>query len=144
MPVEMAEGLLQVLSNRLEGSSRCDLLNSHIYAKYGQPPKELGSGPSSRSHSCTPEPEEGPQSATSFSEREESCSAKVVPPKAEMEPKGAKTESPKAQSDSQLFNQLLVAEGMALSPETQEAATGEFGSGKEGKDIRTRVGLAQY
>ncbi|GAB1301121.1 Cullin-9 [Apodemus speciosus] len=124
VPVEAAEGLLQVLSNRLEGGSRCDLLNSHIYAKYGLPPKELGSSmPSSRSCSCTPEPEEGPQSAASFSEKEESCSTKAVPPKAEMEPTGAKMESPKAQSDSQLFNQLLVAEGMALSPETQEAAT---------------------
>lgn len=143
VPVEMAEGVLQALRNRFEGSNLCDLLSSHIYTKYGLPPKEQGSLQSSRSHSCTPEPEEGSKSAASFSEKEESCKAEAVPPKAEMEPAGTKTESPKAQSDSQLFNQLLMAEGMVLSPETQEAATGEFGSGREGKGIRTRLGLAQ-
>lgn len=144
MPVEMAEGVLQVLSNRFEGSNLCDLLNSHIYTKYGLLPKELGSSQSSRSHSCTPEPEEGSKSATSFSEKEESCKAKAMSPKAEAEPASAKTESPKAQSDSQLFNQLLVTEGMVLPPETQEAATGElFSSGRESRDVRTRLGLAQ-
>lgn len=135
VPVEMAQGVLQVLSNRFEGSNLCDLLNSHIYTKYGLLPKEPGHLPPSRTHSCTSEPEEGSESAASFSEKEES-------PRAEAEPAGAKPESPKAQSDSQLFNQLLVTEGMALAPETQEAATGEFGSGREGEDIRTGLGLA--
>eukprot|EP00073_Rattus_norvegicus_P010904 NP_001178511.1 cullin-9 [Rattus norvegicus] len=116
VPIEMAEGVLQVLSNRFEGSNLCDLLNSHIYTKYGRLPKEPGRLPPSRGHSCTSEPEEGSESAASFSEKEES-------PKAEAEPAGAKPESPKAQSDSQLFNQLLVTEGMALAPETQAAAT---------------------
>ncbi|XP_031203399.1 cullin-9 isoform X3 [Mastomys coucha] len=123
VPVEMAEGVLQALRNRFEGSNLCDLLSSHVYTKYGLPPKEQGSLQSSRSHSCTPEPEEGSKSAASFSEKEEPCKAEAVPPKAEMEPAGTKTESPKAQSDAQLFNQLLMAEGMVLSPETQEAAT---------------------
>lgn len=143
MPIEKAESVLQVLRNRFEGSNLCDLFSSHIYTKYGLLPKELGSSPSSRSHSCTPEPEEGSKSAASCSEKEESCKAKATPPKAEAEPASAKTEFPKAQSDSQLFNQLLVTEGMVLPPETQEAATGEFGSGRESKDIRTRLGLAQ-
>lgn len=143
MPIEMAEGVLQVLSNSFEGSNLCDLLNSHIYTKYGLLPKEPGSLPSSRSHSCTPKPEEGSKSAGSFSEKEESGNAKAGPPKAEAEPAGAKTDSPKAQSDSQLFNQLLVTEGMVLPPETQEAASGEFSSGRESKDIRTRLGSGQ-
>uniref|UniRef100_A0A8C6MUD1 Cullin-9 n=1 Tax=Mus spicilegus TaxID=10103 RepID=A0A8C6MUD1_MUSSI len=123
VPIEMAEGVLQVLSNRFEGSNLCDLLNSHIYTKYGLLPKELGSLPSSRRHSCSPEPEEGSRSAANFSVKEEACRANAVPPEAEMELASAKTEPPKAQSDSQLFNQLLVTEGMALPPETQEAAT---------------------
>lgn len=135
MPIEMAEGVLQVLSNRFEGSNLCDLLSSHIYTKYGLLPKELGSLPSSQSHSCTPEPEEGSKSAASFSEKEESCKAKAMSPKAEAEPAGAKTESPKAQSDSQLFHQLLVTEGMVLPPETQEAATGKFSPGRESRDL---------
>lgn len=143
VPIEMAEGVLQVLSNRFEGSNLCDLLNSRIYTKYGLLPKELGSLPSSRRHSCSPEPEEGSRSAANFSEKEEACRANAVPPEAEMELASAKTEPPKAQSDSQLFNQLLVTEGMTLPPETQEAATGEFGSGREGRDIRTRLGLVQ-
>lgn len=123
VPIEMAEGVLQVLSNRFEGSNLCDLLNSRIYTKYGLLPKELGSLPSSRRHSCSPEPEEGSRSAANFSEKEEACRANAVPPEAEMELASAKTEPPKAQSDSQLFNQLLVTEGMTLPPETQEAAT---------------------
>uniref|UniRef100_G3T5B8 Cullin 9 n=1 Tax=Loxodonta africana TaxID=9785 RepID=G3T5B8_LOXAF len=40
MPVEMAEGLLQVLRNRFEGSTLSDLLNSQIYTKYGLLPDE--------------------------------------------------------------------------------------------------------
>lgn len=122
----MAEGVLQVLSSRFEGSNLCDLLNSRIYTKYGLLPEELSSLPSSRSCSCTPEPEEEPKSGASLSEEEEPCKAK-----AEAEPAALKTESPKAQSDSQLFNQLLVTEGVALSPETQEAAAGKLGSGGE-------------
>uniref|UniRef100_A0A452TS24 Cullin 9 n=1 Tax=Ursus maritimus TaxID=29073 RepID=A0A452TS24_URSMA len=41
VPVEMAEGLLQVLSSRFEGSTLSDLLNSQIYTKYGLLPDEL-------------------------------------------------------------------------------------------------------
>ncbi|CAH7215431.1 Cul9 [Phodopus roborovskii] len=123
VPVEMAEGMLQVLSNRFEGSNLCDLLNSQIYTKYGLMPEDLSSLPSSRSHSCTPEPEEESKSAASISEEEaESYKAKTEASEAEAEPAGPKMEYPKAQSDSQLFSQLLVKEGMALSPETQEAA----------------------
>ncbi|XP_069879789.1 cullin-9 isoform X1 [Dipodomys merriami] len=123
VPIEMAEGLLQVLSNRFEGSTLCDLLNSQIYTKYGLLPDEL-SNLSSRSHSCTPDPEEESKSAAKTLEEEtESPKAKPEPPKAEAEPAKAKSESPMAQSDSHLFNQLLVTEGMALSPETKEEAS---------------------
>ncbi|ERE90640.1 cullin-9-like protein [Cricetulus griseus] len=122
VPREMAEGVLQVLSNRFEGSNLCDLLNSQIYTKYGLMPEDMSSLPSSRSHSCTPELEEESKSAASISEEEaESCKAKIEA--SEAGPAGPKMECPKAQSDSQLFSQLLVKEGMALSPETQEAAT---------------------
>lgn len=143
MPIEVAEGVLQVLSKRFEGSNLCDLLNSQIYTKYGLMPEELSSLSSSWSHSCTPEPEEESKSAASFSEEEaESCKANTEPSKAEAEPAGAKTESPKAQSDSQLFSQLLVTEGMALSPETQEAAAGELssGRGRQGHSNKTCIG----
>uniref|UniRef100_A0A9L0IB25 Cullin 9 n=1 Tax=Equus asinus TaxID=9793 RepID=A0A9L0IB25_EQUAS len=58
VPIEMAEGLLQVLSNRFEGSTLSDLLNSQIYTKYGLLPDEPSSSSSSRSHSCTPDAEE--------------------------------------------------------------------------------------
>uniref|UniRef100_A0A8C6BFQ2 Cullin 9 n=1 Tax=Monodon monoceros TaxID=40151 RepID=A0A8C6BFQ2_MONMO len=44
VPIAMAEGLLQVLSNRFEGSALSDLLNSQIYTKYGLPPKALRRG----------------------------------------------------------------------------------------------------
>lgn len=128
MPVEMAEGLLQVLSNRFEGSTLRDLLNSQIYTKYGLLPDELSSL-SSQSHSCTSDPEEESKSEASFSEEEtESPKAKTESPKAELQPAKTKTEPPMAQSDSQLFNQLLVTEGMVLSPEMKEAASGESGS----------------
>nr|XP_019593955.1 PREDICTED: cullin-9 isoform X1 [Rhinolophus sinicus] len=124
VPVEVAEGVLQVLSNRFEGSTLSDLLNSQIYTKYGQRPGERSSSSSSRSHSCTPDPEEESKSEANFSEEEtESPKAKAEPPKAEAEPAKGKTEPPMAQSDSQLFNQLLVTEGMALAPKMKEAAS---------------------
>ncbi|XP_015984164.2 cullin-9 isoform X1 [Rousettus aegyptiacus] len=124
VPIEVAEGLLQVLRNRFEGSTLSDLLNSQIYTKYGLQPDELSSSSSSRSHPCTPDPEEESRSEAKFSEEEtESSKAKAEPPKAEAEPAKGKTEPPMAQSDSQLFNQLLVTEGMALPPEMKEAAS---------------------
>ncbi|XP_037698580.1 cullin-9 isoform X2 [Choloepus didactylus] len=124
VPIEMAEGLLQVLSNRFEGSILSDLLNSQIFTKYGQLPDEVNSSSSSRSHSCTPDPEEESKLEATFSEGEtESPKTKAESPKAEAEPAKAKVEPPMAQSDSQLFNQLLVIEGMALPPEMKEAAS---------------------
>uniref|UniRef100_A0A8C5KJ64 Cullin-9 n=1 Tax=Jaculus jaculus TaxID=51337 RepID=A0A8C5KJ64_JACJA len=122
VPIEMAEGLLQVLSSRFEGSTLCDLLNSQIYTKYGLLPDELSSLSSSRSGSSTPDPDEESKSASSLLEETGSPKAEAEPLKVEAEPAKVKTEPPKAQSDSQLFNQLLVAEGMALSAETKEAA----------------------
>ncbi|XP_045699196.1 cullin-9 [Phyllostomus hastatus] len=123
VPREVAEGLLQVLSNRFEGSTLRDLLNSHIYTKYGQRPDALGSSPSSRSHSCALGPEGESRLEAKFSRDEtKSSKAKAEPHKAEAEPAKGKTEPPMAQSDSQLFNQLLVTEGMALPPEIKEAA----------------------
>ncbi|XP_012577638.1 PREDICTED: cullin-9 isoform X3 [Condylura cristata] len=123
VPVEMAEGLLQVLSNRFEGTTLSDLLNSQIYTKYGLLPDDLSSLSASQSHSYTPDPEEESKSETNFSEEEEteSSGAKAEPPKTE--PSKGKTEPPVAQSDSQLFNQLLVTEGMTLPPEMKEAAS---------------------
>ncbi|XP_008064313.1 cullin-9 [Carlito syrichta] len=124
VPIEMAEGLLQVLSNRFEGSTLNDLLNSQIYTKYGLLPAESSSSSTSRSHSYTPDPEEESKSEANFSEEEtESPKAKAEAPKVEAEPTKAKTEPPMAQSDSQLFNQLLVTEGMTLPPEIKEAAS---------------------
>ncbi|KAL2791862.1 cullin-9 [Daubentonia madagascariensis] len=124
VPVEMAEGLLQVLSNRFEGSTLNDLLNSQVYTKYGLLPDELSSLSTSRSHSYTPDPQEESKLEANLSEEEtESPKAKAEIPKAEAEHTKAKTEPPMAQSDSQLFNQLLVTEGMALPPEVKEAAS---------------------
>ncbi|XP_033279866.1 cullin-9 isoform X2 [Orcinus orca] len=122
VPIAMAEGLLQVLSNRFEGSALSDLLNSQIYTKYGLPPKALSSSSSSRSHSSSPVLEEESKSEANFSE-EEAESPKAKPLKLEAEPARGKTEPPMAQSDSQLFNQLLVTEGIALPAEMKEAAS---------------------
>uniref|UniRef100_A0A2K6UQ83 Cullin 9 n=1 Tax=Saimiri boliviensis boliviensis TaxID=39432 RepID=A0A2K6UQ83_SAIBB len=122
--VETAEGLLQILSSRFEGSTLNDLLNSQIYTKYGLLSNEPSSLSTSRSHSCTPDPEEESKSEASFSEEEtESPKAKAEVPKTEAEPTKTRTEPPMAQSDSQLFNQLLVAEGMTLPTEMKEAAS---------------------
>uniref|UniRef100_A0A8C9E8J2 Cullin-9 n=1 Tax=Phocoena sinus TaxID=42100 RepID=A0A8C9E8J2_PHOSS len=122
VPIAMAEDLLQVLSNRFEGSALSDLLNSQIYTKYGLPPKALSSSSSSRSHSSSPVLEEESKSEANFSE-EEAESPKAKPLKLEAEPARGKTEPPMAQSDSQLFNQLLVTEGIALPAEMKEAAS---------------------
>ncbi|XP_062953401.1 cullin-9 isoform X2 [Cynocephalus volans] len=127
VPVEMAEGLLQVLSNRFEGSTLSDLLNSQIYTKYALVPDELSSSSSSRSHSYTPDPEEESKSEANFSAEE------TKSPKAK-----AKTEPPMAQSDSQLFNQLLVTEGMVLSLEMKEAAS-EMARGLRGPGPRSSL-----
>nr|XP_023399822.1 LOW QUALITY PROTEIN: cullin-9 [Loxodonta africana] len=139
MPVEMAEGLLQVLRNRFEGSTLSDLLNSQIYTKYGLLPDELSSSSSSRSHSCTPDPGEESKSEADFSEEDtEFPKVKTVSPKAEAEPAKAKVEPPMAQSDSQLFNQLLVTEGMALPPEMKETAS-EMARGLRGPGPRSSL-----
>ncbi|XP_049748576.1 cullin-9 isoform X1 [Elephas maximus indicus] len=139
VPVEMAEGLLQVLRNRFEGSTLSDLLNSQIYTKYGLLPDELSSSSSSRSHSCTPDPEEESKSEADFSEEDtEFPKVKTVSPKAEAEPAKAKVEPPMAQSDSQLFNQLLVTEGMALPPEMKETAS-EMARGLRGPGPRSSL-----
>uniref|UniRef100_A0A8C0KGK3 Cullin 9 n=1 Tax=Canis lupus dingo TaxID=286419 RepID=A0A8C0KGK3_CANLU len=95
VPIEMAEGLLQVLSSRFEGSTLSDLLNSQIYTKYGLLPDELSISSSSRSHSCTPDPEEQSKSEANFSEEEtESPKAKAEPLKADAEPAKGKIEPP--------------------------------------------------
>lgn len=131
--VAMAEGLLQVLRNRFEGSTLSDLLNSQIYTKYGLQPDALSGSSSSQSHSSTPDPEEESKSEANFSEKEiESPKVKAEPLKAEAEPVKGKTEPPMAQSDSQLFNQLLVTEGMALPPGMKDAASGESGAAGRG------------
>ncbi|XP_053769849.1 cullin-9 isoform X2 [Desmodus rotundus] len=124
VPREVAEGLLQVLRSRFEGSTLRDLLSSHVYTKYGQRPDTLSSSSPSRSHFCTLDPEGASKLEAQFSEEEtKSSKAKAEPRKAEAEPAKGKTGSPTAQSDSQLFNQLLVTEGMALPPEIKEAAS---------------------
>ncbi|GAB5571538.1 cullin-9 isoform X3 [Prionailurus iriomotensis] len=139
VPVEMAEGLLQVLSNRFEGSTLSDLLNSQIYTKYALLPDELSISSSSRSHSCSPNPEEESKLEVNFSEEEtESPKAKAEPPKADADTAKGKTEPPMAQSDSQLFNQLLVTEGMVLPPEMKEAAS-EMARGLRGPGPRSSL-----
>lgn len=65
------------------------------------------------------------------------------PPKAEAEPVKGKTEPPMAQSDSQLFNQLLVTEGMALPSGMKEAASGESGAGRGGREVGASPGCPQ-
>ncbi|XP_014443324.1 cullin-9 isoform X2 [Tupaia chinensis] len=120
--VETAESLLRVLSSRFEGSTLSDLLSSQIYTKYRLPP-EGPSSSSSRSRCYSPDPGECKSEATSSEEDTESPKAKAESPEGEAEPAEAKTEPPMAQSDSQLFNQLLVSEGVVLSPETKEAAS---------------------
>ena len=65
---------------------------------------------------------------------------KAQPLKAEAEPVKGKTELPMAQSDSQLFNQLLVTEGMALPAGMKEAAGGESGAGGEGREVGASPG----
>ncbi|XP_006882026.1 PREDICTED: cullin-9 [Elephantulus edwardii] len=133
VPVEMAEGLLQVLRNRFEGSTLGDLLNSQIYIKYGRPSNEQGSSSSSRSHSCTPDPEKC-KSEADFSEQDtESYRAQAA-----AEPTKAKPEPPVAQSDSQLFNQLLVTEGMTFSSKMKEAAS-EMARGFRGPGLRSAL-----
>ncbi|XP_066106934.1 cullin-9 isoform X1 [Saccopteryx bilineata] len=123
VPIEVAEGLLQVLSDRFEGSALSDLLHSQIYTKYRLRPDGPSASSSSRSYSCTPDPEEEPELEARCSEEEtESPKAKAEPRKTEAEPAKGKTEPIKAQSDSQLFNQLLVAEGMALSPKIKKTS----------------------
>lgn len=134
VPVTMAESLLQVLRDRFEGSTLSDLLNSQIYTKYRLQPDALSGSSSSQNHSSTPDPEEESKSEATFSEEEtESPKVKAEPPKAEAEPVKGKTEPPMAQSDSQLFNQLLVTEGMALPSGMKEAASGESGAGRGGQ-----------
>ncbi|XP_030615459.1 cullin-9 isoform X2 [Delphinapterus leucas] len=137
VPIAMAEGLLQVLSNRFEGSALSDLLNSQIYTKYGLPPKALSSSSSSRSHSSSPVLEEESKSEANFSE-EEAESPKAKPLKLEAEPARGRTEPPMAQSDSQLFNQLLVTEGIALPAEMKEAA-GEMARALRGPGPRSSL-----
>ncbi|XP_029799196.1 cullin-9 isoform X1 [Suricata suricatta] len=139
VPVEMAEGLLQVLSSRFEGSTLSDLLNSQIYTKYALLPDELSISSSSRSHSGSPDPEEESKLEASFSEEEtHSPKATAEPPKADADPAKGKTEPPMAQSDSQLFNQLLVTEGMVLAPEVKEAAS-EMARGLRGPGPRSSL-----
>lgn len=141
VPVAMAESLLQVLRNRFEGSTLSDLLNSQIYTKYGLQPDALSGSSSSQNHSSTPDPEEESKSEATFSEEEtESPNVKAQPLKAEAEPVKGKTELPMAQSDSQLFNQLLVTEGMALPAGMKEAAGGESGAGGEGREVGASPG----
>ncbi|XP_075411176.1 cullin-9 isoform X2 [Tenrec ecaudatus] len=125
VPTEMAENLLQVLRTRFEGNILSDLLNSHVYTKYALLPDQPSSSSSSHtSHSCTPDPEEESKSEADFSEEEmEPPKAKAESPEAEAEPAQAQAEPPMAQSDSQLFNQLFVSEGMTLTQEIKEAAS---------------------
>lgn len=134
MPKEVAEGVLQVLWNRFEGSTLSDLLNSKIYTKYGLRPAELSSSSSSPSRSVTPEPEEEFKPEARVSEEETEFSAATAEPHtAEAEPANGETEPPVAQSDSQLFNQLLLTEGLSLSPKIKEAANGELRAGRGGQ-----------
>ncbi|KAM5263615.1 cullin-9 [Ctenodactylus gundi] len=124
VPVELAESLLQVLSNRFEGSALQDLLSSQVYTRYGLPSDAPSSRSSSRSHSCTPGPEEESKVETSFSEEEiEYPKAKAALSQGEGEPAKAEARTPVAQSDSQLFHHLLVTEGAALPQSVKEAAS---------------------
>ncbi|XP_045428592.1 cullin-9 isoform X1 [Pipistrellus kuhlii] len=139
VPKEVAEGVLQILQNRFEGSTLSDLLNSKIYTKYGLRPAELSSSSSSPSRSVTPDPEEEFKPEARFSEEETAFSAATAEPHiAEAEPAKGEAEPPVAQSDSQLFNQLLLTEGLSLSPEIKEAAS-EMASALRGPGPRSSL-----
>lgn len=130
VPVEMAEDLLRTLANRFEGHTLSELLSSQVYAKYRLPAEELSSSLSSRSHCRTPDPGEDCRVEASSSEDEaEPHKAKAELPEAETRPAKAKAKPLVAQSDSQLFNHLLVTEGMTLPPEVKTEANGESNSG---------------
>ncbi|XP_040839355.1 cullin-9 isoform X1 [Ochotona curzoniae] len=123
VPVEMAEDLLRTLANRFEGHTLSELLSSQVYAKYRLPAEELSSSLSSRSHCRTPDPGEDCRVEASSSEDEaEPHKAKAELPEAETRPAKAKAKPLVAQSDSQLFNHLLVTEGMTLPPEVKTEA----------------------
>uniref|UniRef100_A0A7N4V075 Cullin 9 n=1 Tax=Sarcophilus harrisii TaxID=9305 RepID=A0A7N4V075_SARHA len=85
VPMELAQKLVLALSGQCQGSTHSDLLSSHVYSKYGPQPNT--------GHSVSPAPIV-PQ---------DTCTPKAsLPEKIKVE-----AEPPKAQNDSQLFNQLL-------------------------------------
>lgn len=125
--MEMAKGLLQVLEDRLEGTTLSDLLSSQIYIKYGRLPSALGSSPSP-SHSCTSDPQEESHAQAPFSKGDdaESSTAKAEDLTAEIEAAATgQIAPPVAQTDTQLFKQLVVSEGMTLPPEVELTVSGE-------------------
>lgn len=142
VPMEMAKGLLQVLEDRLEGTTLSDLLSSQIYIKYGHLPRALGSSPSP-SHSCTSDPQEESHAQTPFSKGDdaESSAAKAEDPTAEIEAAATgQTAPPVAQSDTQLFKQLVVSEGMTLPPDMELTVSGmvrDF----QGRDSHSKLDL---
>ncbi|XP_074166944.1 cullin-9 isoform X1 [Sminthopsis crassicaudata] len=101
VPMELAQKLVLALSGQCQGSTHSDLLSSHVYSKYGPQPNT--------GHSVSPAPVVS----------QDTCTPKAsLPEKIKVE-----AEPPKAQNDSQLFNQLLVAEGLVLPPELKESAS---------------------
>uniref|UniRef100_A0A5F8GJ24 Cullin 9 n=1 Tax=Monodelphis domestica TaxID=13616 RepID=A0A5F8GJ24_MONDO len=93
--MELAQRLVLALSGQCQGSTLSDLLSSHVYNKYG------------------PQPNTGNSASPAPVAPQDTCTPKAsLPEKIKVE-----AEPPKAQNDSQLFNQLLVAEGAGPSGE---------------------------
>uniref|UniRef100_A0A5F8GSX7 Cullin 9 n=1 Tax=Monodelphis domestica TaxID=13616 RepID=A0A5F8GSX7_MONDO len=91
--MELAQRLVLALSGQCQGSTLSDLLSSHVYNKYG------------------PQPNTGNSASPAPVAPQDTCTPKAsLPEKIKVE-----AEPPKAQNDSQLFNQLLVAEGLVGS-----------------------------
>ncbi|XP_049689421.1 cullin-9-like isoform X2 [Accipiter gentilis] len=109
VPAELAQKMLRVLEQRCQGSARCDLRGSHVYAKYflgREAEQDGGGGPavSSEGAGCR---STGPEAKAA----EEDLSTATVPPRA---PTAA------AKSDSQLFSELLEREGLFFPEVTEE------------------------
>lgn len=113
VPAELAQKMLRVLEQRCQGSARCDLRGSHVYAKYflgREAEQDGGGGPavSSEGAGCR---STGPEAKAA----EEDLSTATVPPRA---PAAA------AKSDSQLFSELLEREGLFFPEVTEEQIKG--------------------
>ncbi|XP_067389010.1 cullin-7 isoform X2 [Emydura macquarii macquarii] len=120
VPVELAQKVLQMLSEQCQGCTLSDLHSSHVYIKYflstGEAqPACLG---------VDAAPSECAESLVSKKLKRDSPAAKMPPP----------ATAPPEKSDSQLFSELLCAEGLPcpeVLEEKVEVLCSTKGSGKK-------------